>query len=829
MMKNNHLNRSVFIILISFYLGTGSLTAQIGEDEILTILPGETYQTVVGFGGSLAYYENWLPAHPNKNQIYDAIFGELSLDILRVRNAYDYDAGMVDRVQEFVQAAENSLGHPIAVMSTSWGPPGYLKNTGERTNGGTLRYTTDGGGVIFDYAGFAHWWNKALDEYNAYGIYPDYISIQNEPGWAASWETCLLNPTELITASDTIAGYNKALDAVYDTLMTRDQRPAILGPESVGIGYNNVENYVNALDISKLDGICHHLYHGVDEDNPYASTDFTKVGNFHPEVPHWQTEYDRGDWFSLAGLIYKSFYDEKTVAYLYWDLIWNSEGLVTLDNPWMQSSWVYPNGYAKTRTFYAFKQFSAFIHPGWKMTGHTLTGNDGVALTFISPDSDSASCVVINRSDTENITVRVNVPDYRITQSAVYTTSETDKCDHKGGLSDSVLIAPPHSITTVEMKLLAYDPLLDTEDPTVPANLTITDSTVNSLTLTWDPSADNVGVAGYRIFVDGVLNGSSTGVLYTVSDLDFGTAYELTVSAFDDAGNESDLSDPVTGTTTTPDMEAPTTPENVTLSDISETVILVTWDPSMDNVGVRGYRIYLDGVYLATTGGTVYRISMLSPGTTYDITVTAFDDADNESDPSETVSGTTLYFDRETPVLEATDSIYVEGTVEATSSEDGMIYLVPEGTEAELTVIREASLDSLTATAGIAVDIPVSGFANGTYWLFATDSADNISAPEEFIVLGVGIEDYSIGQLNLYPNPFSTTATIEFSLQQDQLIWLEIFDSKGRKVRRELLGHLSAGSQQIPLQRNGLGEGLYLYRLENARGEGWTARLIIRE
>jgi len=280
------------------------------------MLAGDKHQTVVGFGASLAYYENWLNSHPNKSEIYQAIFGELSLDILRVRNAYDYDLGMINRVKEYMDAAEWVLGHPISLLSTSWGPPGYLKNTGDRKNGGTLRYTAGPGGVAFDYAGFAHWWGKSLDEYNSRGIYPAYISIQNEPDFSATWESCLLKPYETVNGSDTIAGYNKALDAVYDTVMQRIQKPKILGPETVGIGYNSVENYVNAMDLSKLDGIAHHLYHGVNENNPYSSTDFSKVGAFHPEVPHFQTEYSRGDWFSLAGLIYKSFYEEEVVAYL---------------------------------------------------------------------------------------------------------------------------------------------------------------------------------------------------------------------------------------------------------------------------------------------------------------------------------------------------------------------------------------------------------------------------------------------------------------------------------------------------------------------------------
>ena len=70
-------------------------------------------------------------------------------------------------------------------MVTSWGPPAYLKSNNDRGNGGTLKYTVSGSNVLFDYAGFAHWWNKSLDEYNENGIFPKYISIQNEPDWTA--------------------------------------------------------------------------------------------------------------------------------------------------------------------------------------------------------------------------------------------------------------------------------------------------------------------------------------------------------------------------------------------------------------------------------------------------------------------------------------------------------------------------------------------------------------------------------------------------------------------------------------------------------------------
>jgi len=445
-------------ILTIFAIGTGSgsgsISAQIND---VSIKVGETRQTMVGFGASLAYYENWLTAHPRKAEIYDAIFAELSLDILRVRNCCDYDSSMIGRVVEFAQAAESSLGKPIAILSSSWGPPGYLKSNNDRKNGGTLKFTESGSGIEFDYAGFAHWWNRSLDEYNAHGIYPDYISIQNEPDWAASWETCLFRPSETVDAKDTIAGYNKALDAVYDTLLQRERRPGILGPESSGIGFYSVEYFVNALDVSKLSGIAHHLYNGVDTSDPWSSVNFIRVGKYHPDIPHFQTEYAHWDWFSLAGFIYKSLHDENAVAYLYWDLIWDGSGLVSLDFPWNDSLWTDPQkGYTKTKEFYTFKHFSGFIHPGWQRTGTDFTMKDDKVLAFVSPDRDSASVVIVNRSETDSLVVHLGIPGYSIDESSIYISSDTMNCLYAGELVDSLLKMPPHSITTVGMKISPY-------------------------------------------------------------------------------------------------------------------------------------------------------------------------------------------------------------------------------------------------------------------------------------------------------------------------------------------------------------------------------------
>ena len=467
----------VLPVFTAFVIGPGSGSAFAQTNDV-SIIVEETHQTMEGFGASLAYYENWLTAHPKKAEIYEAIFAELSLDILRVRNAYDYDTGMIDRVAEFARVAETSIGKPIAVLSSSWGPPAYLKSNNDRKNGGTLKFTRNENGIEFDYAGFAHWWNRSLDEYSSHGIFPTYISIQNEPGWAASWETCLLRPVETVNATDTIAGYDRALDAVYDTLMQRELKPRILGPELSGIEYGYLVNYMNALDVSKIYGIAHHLYNGVNENYPWSSVNFTKAGDLHPEIPHFQTEYSLGDWFSLAGLIYKSLHDENAVVYLYWDLIWDGGGLVSLDFPWDQSRWTDPQkGYTKTKDFYAFKQFSGFIHPGWRRSGTDVTGEDDKILAFVSPEKDSASVVTINRSLTDSLWIHLGIPGYSIDKSSIYITSETENCTFTGELVDSSMKMPPHSIATVEMRISK----ITTGTPSLDIDLTGNDIVFKSL------------------------------------------------------------------------------------------------------------------------------------------------------------------------------------------------------------------------------------------------------------------------------------------------------------------------------------------------------------
>jgi hypothetical protein len=93
--------------------------------------------------------------------------------------------------------------------------------------------------------------------------------------------------------------------------------------------------------------------------------------------------------------------------------------------------------------------------------------------------------------------------------------------------------------------------------------------------------------------------------------------------------------------------------------------------------------------------------------------------------------------------------------------------------------------------------------------------------------MGVGIELHGISGLEVFPNPISESAMLKFSLKEGQEMWLILMDSQGRMVRKEHLGILHTGDQQIVLHRDDLADGLYFFRLENRNNEGLSGSLMM--
>jgi hypothetical protein len=80
------------------------------------------------------------------------------------------------------------------------------------------------------------------------------------------------------------------------------------------------------------------------------------------------------------------------------------------------------------------------------------------------------------------------------------------------------------------------------------------------------------------------------------------------------------------------DTVPPTTPGSLGASATSTSSVEITWTPSVDGgSGFAHYGIYRDGSLVATSTALIYTDSGLTPGASYEYTVTAFDVAGNES------------------------------------------------------------------------------------------------------------------------------------------------------------------------------------------------------
>ncbi len=172
----------------------------------------------------------------------------------------------------------------------------------------------------------------------------------------------------------------------------------------------------------------------------------------------------------------------------------------------------------------------------------------------------------------------------------------------------------------------------DTQPPTAPTNLTTSNKTGTSFTLSWTASTDNVGVTGYEVFANGVSKGITASTSLSVTGLICNTAYSMTVRARDAAGNWSAASTASNVTTSAcADTQPPTVPTNLTSSNVTETSFTLSWTASTDNVGVTGYEVFSNGVSVGTSTNTSKSISELTCGTQYAMTVEARDAAGNWS------------------------------------------------------------------------------------------------------------------------------------------------------------------------------------------------------
>lgn len=361
------------------------------------------HQTLVGFGASAAWYGDRLTNHPHKDVIYDKVFADLGLDVLRLRNVYRREGGMFDPDSaEIVAEGERSLGRAPTVLLTSWSPPADLKANSATDCASEAETCTlqkiDG---EYPYVQFADWWRESLDAYAAIGIIPDYISIQNEPDFTPpSWEGCRFDPVE-----GTYPGYNQALGAVRAALDDMAVKPRFIGPESVGIRYDKIRNYDTAMFDTTVDALAHHLYDGDWWQHPDLFVPLMRdIAQSLDGRPLFQTEFSdtaSHDALQTAWLIHNALVEGNASAYLYWELFWvDGQGLVTLESHHAQNTWTTEHGYIVQPEYYSMQHYAKYTDPGYVRVTAAASEKVIRASAFQAPDDSRTTVVLLNTGDT---------------------------------------------------------------------------------------------------------------------------------------------------------------------------------------------------------------------------------------------------------------------------------------------------------------------------------------------------------------------------------------------------------------------------------------------
>ncbi|GAA2327267.1 cellulose binding domain-containing protein [Dactylosporangium salmoneum] len=167
----------------------------------------------------------------------------------------------------------------------------------------------------------------------------------------------------------------------------------------------------------------------------------------------------------------------------------------------------------------------------------------------------------------------------------------------------------------------------DIRPPSTPGNLRAVVGT-NTLTLRWDPSADDTAVAGYEVYMGQNLAATVTGTEY-VMPTPPPMIITYRVRALDAAGNASPFAVLTPGGPA--DTTPPTAPTGLRFAGTA-TGFTLGWTAATDNVAVAGYDVSVNGDHYGATSNTSLTVPPLGYGA-FAFSIVAFDGAGNRSAP----------------------------------------------------------------------------------------------------------------------------------------------------------------------------------------------------
>ncbi len=390
----------------------------------ISLSPQTTYQTITGFGGANRMWgtQSLTPAEAQK--AFGTGVDEIGLSLFRVRLSSNKTEWPI-----IIEAVKEANKRGVKVLASPWSPPPALKDNNSDIRGRLLPQ---------NYTAFKDYINEFITYMKNNGATIDVVSIQNEPDWQPTYESCDWTADEMINflnAPRQITGAKVA------------------APESLNFN----QNFTNAIlsndaAAQKIDIVAGHIYGSGIAKFPLAEqkqkeiwmTEYLmNLNTGNAGAPKWTTYSEAAKWGETIKMLV-SVHDAMMSnwnAYIWWYLqrfysfIGDGEEGTT-------------NGAVLKRGF-AFAHFARFVRPGFIRIGTETALNYYLKISAYKKDNQVV-IVVINPEAFPIGNVQIN--GITQTNAVTYTSSDASVMSQKTGtISDKKLTfdAPANSVTTI--------------------------------------------------------------------------------------------------------------------------------------------------------------------------------------------------------------------------------------------------------------------------------------------------------------------------------------------------------------------------------------------
>jgi glucuronoarabinoxylan endo-1,4-beta-xylanase len=365
-------NGTTFAVALSNSVGqtmSQAATLSVASGTAITINWTDVHQVIDGFGASSAINADAIT--DAQADLFWSTTSGVGLSLLRVEIQSNGTFPNVATMQK-------AKARGVTLWGTPWSPPASMKSNGSTVNGGNL--------LANDYQAYADYLtNYVLQLKNTYGLDLYALSVQNEPNWTASWDSCIWTGQNF----HDFLGNNLIPDFTKNGMTTK-----IMMPEETGWFFDmataTLDDPTTAAGVSI---IAAHNYDGA------AAAPYPLGQGLGKKL--WETEVSTTD-----------SYDGSIGNGLYWGQKINDFMTVASANAWHY--WVLLNPGSSdngglmgpsneaTKRLYVMGNFSKFVRPGYYRIGTSGSPVSGVSISaYKDPSSGKFAIVAINHNSSQ--------------------------------------------------------------------------------------------------------------------------------------------------------------------------------------------------------------------------------------------------------------------------------------------------------------------------------------------------------------------------------------------------------------------------------------------